>query len=109
MTSLQKARCFRFLLLAFLLAVPLLSQQPHAGGEANLVLPDLDQAVVLRRNRRTHPADGRTRCLRARPGFRPRDVQASAQSAGACVDARDLGADLRDLQNVPDHAGQVPA
>jgi K(+)-stimulated pyrophosphate-energized sodium pump len=31
-----------------MLAVPLLSQQPHqGGGEANLVLPDLDQAVFF--------------------------------------------------------------
>jgi K(+)-stimulated pyrophosphate-energized sodium pump len=47
MTSLQRARGFRLLLLIFALAVPLLSQQPHTGGEANLVLPDLDQAVFF--------------------------------------------------------------
>ena len=47
MMSLRTARCFRLLLLAFLIAVPLLSQQPHAGGEANLVLPDLDQATFF--------------------------------------------------------------
>jgi K(+)-stimulated pyrophosphate-energized sodium pump len=29
------------------MTVPLLSQQPHVGGEANLVLPDLDQAVFF--------------------------------------------------------------
>ena len=27
--------------------IPLFSQQPHAGGEANLTLPDLDQAVFF--------------------------------------------------------------
>ena len=47
MMSLRTARCFRLLLLAFLIAVPLFSQQPHAGGEANLVLPDLDQATFF--------------------------------------------------------------
>jgi K(+)-stimulated pyrophosphate-energized sodium pump len=35
------------LLLALLLAAPVVAQQPHAGGEANLVLPDLDQATFL--------------------------------------------------------------
>jgi K(+)-stimulated pyrophosphate-energized sodium pump len=43
----HRPRCLTLLLLAFLFAVPLLSQQPHAGGEANLVLPDLDQATFL--------------------------------------------------------------
>src|SRR6476469_836620 len=48
MSSLQGTRCVRLLLLILLLAVPLLSQQPHpGGGEANLVLPDLDQAVFF--------------------------------------------------------------
>src|SRR6478752_2574139 len=47
MISLRSARCFRLFLLTALLALPLLSQQPHAGGEANLVLPDLDQAVFF--------------------------------------------------------------
>ncbi|HYI93793.1 MAG TPA: sodium-translocating pyrophosphatase [Bryobacteraceae bacterium] len=42
MLSVQKA-----LLICFFLAIPMLAQQPHAGGEANLVLPDLDQAVFF--------------------------------------------------------------
>jgi K(+)-stimulated pyrophosphate-energized sodium pump len=42
-----RPRCLSLLLLAFLFAVPLFSQQPHPGGEANLVLPDLDQATFL--------------------------------------------------------------
>ena len=42
MLSVQKA-----LLIFFFLAIPMLAQQPHAGGEANLVLPDLDQAVFF--------------------------------------------------------------
>lgn len=41
-------RWFTLLLFAFVLAAPLFAQQPHqGGGEANLVLPDLDQAVFL--------------------------------------------------------------
>jgi K(+)-stimulated pyrophosphate-energized sodium pump len=48
MTSLQRARYFRLLLLIFVLVVPLVAQQPHrGGGEANLILPDLDQAVFF--------------------------------------------------------------
>ncbi len=48
MTSLQRVRYFRLLLLIFVLAAPLLAQQPHrGGGEANLILPDLDQAVFF--------------------------------------------------------------
>jgi len=48
MTSSQRVRLFRLLLLTFLLVAPLLAQQPHrGGGEANLILPDLDQAVFF--------------------------------------------------------------
>ena len=48
MTSVQRARYIRLLLLICFLAVPLLAQQPHrGGGEANLILPDLDQAVFF--------------------------------------------------------------
>ena len=47
MMSLQRFRCFRLLLFSLVLASPLFSQQPHAGGEANLVLPDLDQATFF--------------------------------------------------------------
>ena len=47
MISLRTARCFRLFLLTFLIALPLFSQQPHAGGEASLVLPDLDQATFF--------------------------------------------------------------
>jgi K(+)-stimulated pyrophosphate-energized sodium pump len=38
--------CIPFLLI-LASAVPLLAQQPHTGGEASLVLPDLDQATFL--------------------------------------------------------------
>jgi K(+)-stimulated pyrophosphate-energized sodium pump len=43
----RRGRCLTLLMFALLFAAPLLSQQPHAGGEANLVLPDLDQAQFL--------------------------------------------------------------
>ena len=45
--SVPGRRSFQLLLLTLLLAAPLLSQQPHSGGEASLVLPDLDQATFL--------------------------------------------------------------
>src|SRR5262245_52581425 len=35
------------LLLSVLATAPALAQQPHAGGEASLVLPALDQATFL--------------------------------------------------------------
>ena len=40
-------RLLTLLLFAFVLSVPLLAQQRHAGGEANLILPDLNSAVFL--------------------------------------------------------------
>src|SRR5688572_14108026 len=40
-------RCLKLLLTLVLMAAPVWSQAPHAGGEANLVLPDLDQAKFL--------------------------------------------------------------
>ena len=74
----------------------------QVGGEANLVLPVLD--------RWPGAADGRPGRLRARPAVRPgASTQQRQEAAGAQVDARDLRADLRDLQDLPDHAGQVPA
>src|SRR5262245_64112305 len=41
--------------------------------------------------------------LPARPGLRALDLQAAAGPARAPIDARDLRADLRDLQDLPDH------
>jgi K(+)-stimulated pyrophosphate-energized sodium pump len=45
--SVSAARSFFALLLLVLLVAPVMAQQPHAGGEANIVLPDFDQAVFL--------------------------------------------------------------
>jgi K(+)-stimulated pyrophosphate-energized sodium pump len=45
--SASQPRCLTLLLFAALCAAPLLAQQPHSGGEANLVLPNLDQATFF--------------------------------------------------------------
>ena len=86
------------------------SAQAHApGGEANLILPDLSQVRFgsLGEPRRAHaPEPGLDRHA-GRAGLRARHLRAAQASAGASLDARDLRADLRDLQDLPDHAGQV--
>jgi K(+)-stimulated pyrophosphate-energized sodium pump len=46
MRALPWMRCFQAVLLLALLVAPVAAQQPH-GGEANLVLPDFDQATFL--------------------------------------------------------------
>ena len=58
-------------------------------------------------HQRPHAADGRTRGLRARAWPSAWSSTPAEEPAGAPVDARDLRADLRDLQDLPDHAGQV--
>jgi len=88
------------------LPVSAFAQPAAAGGEANLVLPDLAQATFL------GGTNGRTLlmwgcwCALWAP-VRVCYVYATAQSSGAQVDAGDLGADLRDLQDVSHHAGQI--
>ena len=72
--------------------------EPGAAGSVDGRLP---------RHQRAHAADGRPGRLRARPAVRADDVHAAEEPAGARVDARGLGADLRDLQDLPGHAGQV--
>ena len=73
----------------------------HGGGEAALVLPDLGQATFLGGiNGRTLLLGGPAG-LRPRPRVRPRDLHAAQEHAGAPVDARGVGADLRDLQDLP--------
>ena len=73
----------------------------EGGGEASLVLPDLGQRAVPRRHAGQHAAHGRPRRLRARPRLRPGDLPPAQEPARPQVDARDLRADLRDLQDVP--------
>ena len=98
-----------FLLILALLALagssPLLAQ----GGEAELRLPDLGQAVFL--NGVSGPTLltiglgvavlGLVFGLVMYTHLRNLPVH--------CLDARNFRADLRDLQNLPGHAGQVPA
>src|SRR5580692_3009235 len=47
--------------------------------------------------------------LRVRASVWPGDLHQAEKPAGASRDARDLRIDLRDLQNLPDHAGEIPA
>ena len=64
---------------------------------------------ALPRHRRSHAAARRPGGLRARARLRPGHLLAAQEHGGSRVDAGDLGADLRDLQDVPAAAGQVPA
>src|SRR6202167_4502599 len=47
--------------------------------------------------------------LRVRAGVWPGDLHEAEKPAGASRDARDFRIDLRDLQNLPDHAGEIAA
>ena len=76
------------------------------GGEANLMMPDLVAGRVPG-HRRPHPAAVWAGHLRSGLVFGLVIYQQFEEPARARVDARDLGADLRDLQDLPDHAGQV--
>ena len=80
----------------------------HHGGEANLVLPDL-RPVSFLAARRAHAAPGGHPRLGARPAVRAADLTAAQDPARPRLDARGLRADLRDLQDLPAAAGQVPA
>ena len=75
-------------------------------SEIDLVLPDLSSVAFLGIDGHTLLLFGLVVCV-ARPALRPGDLHAAEEPARARVDARDLGADLRDLQDLPDHAGQV--
>ncbi len=80
----------------------------HAGGEANLVLPDLGSVSFL------GGTSGRTLLmlgsagLRAGARLRSLHLHPAQEHARASHDARSVRADLRDLQDLPDHPGQVP-
>ncbi len=94
-------------LLALLLPTFAYAQPEHAGGgEANLVLPDLT-TVQFFRHERACPSDDRIAFLRRRPVVRPGHLCAVEELAGPSQHARNLRTDLRNLQNLSDHAGQV--
>ena len=71
------------------------------SGSARLVGGELS------RGERTDAADERSGDLRARPAVRADDVRAAEGAAGARVDAGSVGADLRDVQDLSGHAGEV--
>ena len=83
--------------------------QPGASeaGEANLRLPDLSTRAVSGHGW-TQAADVRTAVLRAGAGIWHGDLRGTEESAGPPQHARNIRADLRDLQNLSDHAGQIP-
>ena len=112
------ALCLLGMLLAPLLApAPLLAQTsapapaaaaPHAGGgEASLRMPDVGAIQLMGVNGRTLLLGGLVVCVLGLV-FGLVDLQAHRGPARPLVDAGDLGADLRDLQDVSRHAGQVP-
>jgi len=93
--------------IALLLGGRLLLAQ-EVGGEANLKLPDLSQVSFW---------DVLTviSCCCMELGsacwiaVRVDDFHAAEEHAGASLDARDFGTDLRNVQDLSDHAGQIPA
>ena len=87
---------------------PAQEEAEPAGGEANLVLPDLGQTDVGGYNGRSLLMIGLVVSF-AGILFGLGHPEPAEEHARAPVDARDLGADLRDLQDLPDHAGPVPA
>ena len=103
-----------FATLATLLLVTAASAfaQPAAeetGGEAALKLPDLSSvSFLLGMDGHRMLLIGLLFCVFGL-GFGMVILHAPEEPAGASLHARDLGADLRNLQDLPDHAGQVHA
>jgi hypothetical protein len=93
-------------LLAVLGISPAWAQEAGHASEIDLILPDLSQVMMMGTNGRTLLLGGLVVCLIGL-GLRPVDLHPVARHAGPQVDARDQRADLRDLQDVSDHAGQV--
>ena len=79
----------------------------HASGEAILKLPDLGQAEFFGVNGRTLLMGGLVVCVLGLL-FGLVVYRQLEGAAGPHVDARDLRAHLRDLQDLPAPAGQVP-
>ena len=82
--------------------------QPTEGGEAGLKLPDLSSVSFLNNAIDGHKLllIGILFCLFGL-GLWHGHLHASEESAGSPRHARDLRTHLRNLQDVPDHAGQI--
>ena len=97
-------------LAAMLMAAPMfgarLFAQEHMGGEANLVIPDLNSATFFGMGGHTLLMFGLIVCV-AGLAFGMIIYTQLKNMPVHCVDARGLGADLRDLQDVSGHPGQV--
>ena len=81
---------------------------PQGGGEAHLILPDLSQATFVGINGRTLLMAGLGICALGLL-FGLFTYNAVARSPCPPIDARRIGTDLGDLQNLSLDAGQVPA
>ena len=90
-------------------SISALAQSAHEVGRRSQLEASRSLASTIPRHRRPSPADDRHPVLHLRTGFRPHHLHPPAQDAGASFHARDLRADLRDLQDLPGHPGQVPA
>ena len=114
---LMTACLFAVLLASLAIAAPAVAQTAapaspaapaHAGGgEASLRMPDVGAIELMGVNGRTLLV-ARAWGVRAGVPVRTGDFPARPELARPPVDARDLGADLRDLQDIPDHPGEVP-
>ena len=102
------------LTLAMLMAPALLAAQPSRSAAAPPRRRGQHPAAgsqpgrLPRHDRPPDPALGPGR-LRAGAAVRPVDLHGGEEPAGPQVDGRRLGDHLRDLQGLPDSAGQVPA
>jgi hypothetical protein len=107
--------CATRLLLGLLLTLgpaALASAATGHGGEASLVLPNLDDVSVVTFlggiSGWTLLSYGLLVSPR-RPCLRRRHLRPDPAPAGTSLDGRSQRADLRNLQDLHDHAGQVPA
>ena len=96
---------------AILLCAAVTQAQPapeSVGGEANLKLPDLSSVTFLGIDGHTLLLFGILFCVFGL-AFGLTIYTQAEKFARASLHARDFRTDLRNLQNLPDHAGQVPA